>query len=273
MKISKNTKISELIRHNEAAIEVIASINPHFNKLKNPLLRKVLAPRVTIQEAAKIGNSTTEIFLSKLREIGFETDSDESNKEIFEQVSPNTNLKSFTANREIFTLDVRPILESGKDPFGEIMEAIAKLDSLNALKIVNTFKPVPLIKILEKKGYNTLVENEGELVLTYVLKPENSQKSEKPDTSELIFYVNSDEIEKLRESFGEKITEADVREMEMPLPMMTILGETEKLKDDRALFVHHKKIPQYLLPELAERKFKTFIATVSEGNVKLLIHK
>lgn len=52
MKINRQTKISAIIRHNSAAIE---AINPHFNKLRNPILRKVLAPRVTVEDAALIG--------------------------------------------------------------------------------------------------------------------------------------------------------------------------------------------------------------------------
>ena len=48
--------------------------------------------------------------------------------------------------------------------------------------------------------------------------------------------------------------------------------ELEELKEGDMLFVHHKKIPQYLLPELAERNFKTWIAEVDDENVKLLIH-
>ena len=51
------------------------------------------------------------------------------------------------------------------------------------------------------------------------------------------------------------------------------LEELEELKENGALYVHHKKVPQYLLPELAERNFKTWIAEVDENNVKLLIHK
>jgi hypothetical protein len=43
--------------------------------------------------------------------------------------------------------------------------------------------------------------------------------------------------------------------------------------ENEALYVHHKKVPQYLLPELAERNFSTWAAEVDDQNVKLLIHK
>ncbi|WP_460879947.1 hypothetical protein [Pontibacter rugosus] len=36
MEIAANTKIAALIKENEKAIEAIASINKHFEKLRNP---------------------------------------------------------------------------------------------------------------------------------------------------------------------------------------------------------------------------------------------
>lgn len=274
MKINKKTRISALIKHNEAAIDAIASISPHFNKLKNPLLRKVLAPRVNIEEAAKIGKSSVETFFEKLSEIGFEIDSEnplqKSSATEKSEIKPDKAI--FLSGRKLISLDVRPILAGGKDPFGEIMEKANLLDFQNALEIVNTFEPTPLLNILKKRGFRTLVCFEGEDVLTYVLKPENSEiQPEKP--REVVSHVELSELEKMREAFGNAVSEVDVRELEMPLPMMKILESLEKLQPGEALFVHHKKVPQYLLPELRERKFKTFVASIAEGNVKLLIHR
>jgi len=55
MKFNRNTRISTLIKEKEETILAIASINKHFLKLKNPVLRRVLAPRVTVADAAKVG--------------------------------------------------------------------------------------------------------------------------------------------------------------------------------------------------------------------------
>ncbi len=59
----------------------------------------------------------------------------------------------------------------------------------------------------------------------------------------------------------------------MPLPMTTILGELESLPNDMALFVHHKKVPQFLFPELQERNFKWSIEEKTADEVDLLIYK
>jgi len=54
---------------------------------------------------------------------------------------------------------------------------------------------------------------------------------------------------------------------------MTILEALETLPADTALYVHHKRIPVFLLTELKERNFDYRIKEVSEGEVYLLIFK
>ena len=55
--------------------------------------------------------------------------------------------------------------------------------------------------------------------------------------------------------------------------MLTILEALEKLPSDHALYVYHKRIPVFLLPELAEKKFDYRIKEISDGEVHLLIFK
>lgn len=59
----------------------------------------------------------------------------------------------------------------------------------------------------------------------------------------------------------------------MPMPMLTILELLENLPEDNALYVYHKRIPVFLLPELADRKLDYRIMEISEGEVHLLIFK
>jgi hypothetical protein len=55
--------------------------------------------------------------------------------------------------------------------------------------------------------------------------------------------------------------------------MLTILDVLEHLPQGKALYVHHKRIPVYLLPELAEKGFEYRIKEIKEGEVHLLIFK
>lgn len=54
---------------------------------------------------------------------------------------------------DIAELDVRPILKSGGEPFGEIMKAVEGLQPGQSLRLIATFKPVPLFAVMQGKGY------------------------------------------------------------------------------------------------------------------------
>jgi len=73
--------------------------------------------------------------------------------------------------------------------------------------------------------------------------------------------------------FEGKMHELDVREYEMPMPMVLILEEIENLNEGHALFVHHKRLPQYLLPELEVRGFALAKKEIDSSNMKLIIFK
>jgi len=128
-----------------------------------------------------------------------------------------------------------------------------------------------LINILQKKGYASMVKTQGGAVHTFFVKTSEPEEGERK--GEWLFHTTPGALEQEKEKFAGSLAEVDVRELEMPLPMVTILNELEALPQGHALFVHHKKIPQYLLPELEERHFKTWVAELGEGNVKLLIHR
>ena len=55
--------------------------------------------------------------------------------------------------------------------------------------------------------------------------------------------------------------------------MLTILEALKNLPLEKALFVYHKRIPVFLLPELADRKLDYRIKEICDGEVQLLIFK
>ena len=280
MKISKDTRISKLIKENPDAIEVIASINKQFRKLKNPVLRKLLASRVSIADAAKIGGSSVDEFLTKLAAIGFEIDRDRAdgndsgdithkpgekeNKYLTEDIMQELNPE------KIVKLDVRPTIEKGEDPFKDILSAIKELATDGILQIINTFEPVPMINHLRDKGFESKTERpEPGIVHTFFYRTENADEDVMPEVEN----DKPDDFGDMLAKFGDHIKTIDVRHLEMPEPMVTILQEIEQLPEGHALFVHHKRIPQFLLPELKKRDFEIFHNEIDENNMNLLIYR
>ena len=267
MIINANTKISKILKENPEAIEAIISINAKFEKLRNPLLRKLMAARTSIGMAAKIGGFGVEKFYEKLKPLGFDIDTEnpwENNQErpklpaFFNTLKPG----------QIVDFDVRPIIDAGDDPLALIVDRVKKMPKGGALKIINSFEPTPLISLLKKQGFESYVDQVDENIIeTYFYK-----------TSDAAIEINDQEKnaegwDELLQKFEEKIETVDVRHLEMPQPMMTILEAIEKLPDDQALYVYHKRIPVFLLPELKERKFDYRIKEEAPNEVRLLIFK
>lgn len=267
LKIDTHTKISHLLRENPEALEAIVSISPKFNKLRNPLLRKLMASRTTIGMASKIGGCKPEDFFAKLQPLGFEVNT-EATAEEAAQATPMPAFMKQLKPSDVLDLDVRPILNSGQDPFNMILKKVGELAPGQALRIINDFDPIPLVQLLEKRGFQTYGEVlDGGIFHTYFFKGDEVRmggaKAERR---------SADWEEKLKHYEG-RMKEIDVRELEMPLPMMTILEELDHLPADHALYVNHKRIPMFLLPELEDRKFDHRSWEIAEGDVKLLIFK
>ena len=269
MQISAKTKISEILKADKRSLDVIAGINPHFKKLRNPVLRKILAARVDIQTAAKIGGVDVQVFFDKLKEIGFEPVEEKNDKEN-NPVKKETMIDLKTG--KITVLDVREDLSKGIDPFNKIMSTIKDFKEGDILKIINTFEPSPIINVLKQKGFIAQVEYISDNEIHTYLQKKGEDISEKLN-QEALQKAKTDDLDAVLASFKDRFKEIDVRALEMPEPMVKILEELKDLPEDYALFVHHKKVPQFLLPQLDERDYVYLSKKIDHDNTKMLIFK
>jgi uncharacterized protein (DUF2249 family) len=267
MVINPNTKIAALLKQHPDALETIISISPMFERLRNPLLRKLMAGRASIYSASKISGCSMNEFFAKLAPLGFTADTNVQPKEKGMPAVPG--FIASMKKEQISIMDVRPMLGSGMDPLNAILENFKSLPTGQVLKIINSFEPVPLIRMMEKQGYLTYTETvAGNVTETYFYKKAESVPVETP-----VVKLSASDWEGVLERFGTKIRSVDVRGLEMPLPMLTILEGLDHLPDETALYVYHKRIPVFLLPELAERKFEYRLKEISDTEVHLLIYR
>jgi hypothetical protein len=59
----------------------------------------------------------------------------------------------------------------------------------------------------------------------------------------------------------------------MPQPMLRIIANLEELAVDELLYVHHKKLPVFLIPELTKRGLTFLFHHKSDQELELLIYK
>lgn len=267
MIINFNTKIAALLKHHPNALEAIISISPKFEKLRNPLLRKIMAGRTSISMASKVGGCSVDDFLMKLEELGFVID--KSTQPIMEKNKKRPDFMSFVQSGRVVEMDVRPMLALGADPLNTILEAIKNMQTESVLRIINTFEPSPLIKMLEKKGFMSYVDKiNDDLVETYFYKKTEA------NSFEIDYLMDASKgWDEVLSQFAQNTQTIDVRAFEMPQPMLMILEALEQLPENKALYVYHKRIPVFLLPELSERKFDYRIKEFSDSEAHLLIYK
>ncbi|MCC6753680.1 MAG: DUF2249 domain-containing protein [Saprospiraceae bacterium] len=268
--IDANTKIAFLINQHPDALEAIVSLSPHFKKLRNPLLRKLMASRTTIDTACRVGKIPLRLFFERLATLGFvATGTNATDKEPDAEPRPLPEAVRSLQPEKVVDLDVRPILGSGVDPLERILQEVRKLSAGHVLKVINSFEPAPLILLLKRQGFEAhAVHLDADTVETYFFRSSESvsmPKSERP--------VPGGSWEEIQNRYAASMTRLDVRGMEMPQPMFAILDALEGLEAGKALFVQHKRVPVFLLPELEERGIDYVLNDRGEGDVQMILYR
>ncbi|GGB03370.1 DUF2249 domain-containing protein [Puia dinghuensis] len=264
--INGNTRLSTIIKANKDSIEAIASLSRPLEKLRNPVLRRVMAPRVTIAEAAKIGGCSPEDFRKALAALGFQWEEEAP------PVSdpPDMQEMAVLQRATIYRFDVRNMIGEGKDPLASILEIYRDLQGNEVLCIINSFIPTPLIRLLEKEKAKVVVKTiDQEEYHTYFIPP-------MPDAAGPVVPIAAGQPfvhDRPVTIPADHIHTIDVRALEMPLPMQEILGALDKLPAGHALYVYHKRVPLPLLEHLSENDYQIQVTEVAAGDVRLLIIK
>ncbi|WP_164111924.1 MULTISPECIES: DUF2249 domain-containing protein [Sphingobacterium] len=273
--VNQHTKIAAIIKANPESITAIASLAKPLHKLKNPLLRRLLASRVTIAEAAAMGGCEIADFERVLVPLGFVFETLPIKHEHAEAATMRpdwlTNLPPHAQN----LFDVRELIDNGEDPLKMILQHYHSLPEGHALCIVNSFIPYPLISVIGKKGAQYHVETlSPDLHHTWFLKKELQGSITDNHNSSSINMLDTQEFEAILSKHTKKqIITLDVRHLPMPLPMETILQALGELNEDELLYVYHKRVPLHLMEELEDSDFAIRICEFGRDDIRLLIHQ
>ena len=266
--INRNTRITALLAVNqEAVIEALVMLNRNFSKLRNPILRNLFARRISIEDACRIAHCEVDAFLASMEQIGFCLDEKPE-----EGMVMALKAIDFSRHKNVRELDVRPYLDQDIDPLKEILKLAGSVKKGECIKIINAFEPVPLINLLHDQGFLHQVEVlEENLVITWFEKKEDPvvNLSEEHPVS-----VDKRMFDSVLDQFNpDKIRCIDVRQLEMPQPMLRIIANLEELAVDELLYVQHKKLPVFLIPELTKRGWTFLFHHKSAQELELLIYK
>lgn len=268
--ITKDWTIALLLKEYPETLDILIEASPHFKKLNNKFLRKTLAPRVSIAQAASIGGVDADVLVNNLNKVVGCIDNNvhhpiEEQQIIEEEIPMNEKpdiIIQMSKQNEII-LDVRPSIEAGIDPFKEIMKTIRSVKHSEVVHLINLFEPIPLYSILAEKGFDHWTEKIENVWNVYFYKSDTT--SDKKNNS-----VVESEADTEHE---DELLEIDVRGLEPPEPMMKILETLSQVDEHTILLVHHHREPMMLYEKLEERGFTAMAHKIEENYYKVIIRK
>ncbi|WP_242224873.1 DUF2249 domain-containing protein [Shinella zoogloeoides] len=139
-------------------------------------------------------------------------------------------------------LDVRPILKSGGEPFQAIMQAVQGLQPGQGLKLLATFRPVPLFRVMQGRGFDHEDREIGGGDWEVLFTPQ-------AEAAPVEISVDADRPE----TWPDPSDHLDLSDLDPPEPMVRILAAVEAMEPGEVLFAVLSREPVFLFPELTRR--------------------
>jgi len=242
--VRSTDRVRDVIARDLRLIDLFVSFSPHFERLRNPVMRRVVAGMVTVEQAATIGGVPTATVLDALNAaLGIApaaaTDTSDATP------TPPSTMHRRPSDRIVVEVDVREDLRAGREPFLRIMSALRTVGD-DLLRIRATFEPVPLVSVLAQRGFECETEQHAADDWSLWAWRGAPAPIASAETAELAPPCDT-------EHPGEMWL--DVRGLEPPEPMARTLVALETLPPGVTLVQVNVRIPQFLLPVLDERGF------------------
>lgn len=246
--VSLHDRVSDVLARDESLVETFVRQAPHFSKLRNRAMRRIMARLVTVEQAARTAGVEPAALVAELNAaLGIAVAGAASSAPVdTAAASAEPPAPELPAGAPFAELDVRDDLRSGREPFSRIMAAVGTLEPGSILRLHTTFEPVPLYSVLGRRGLVHRVERSepDDWVICFwhaaVSPPEN------PTAAHAFDAISPAAANEVR---------IDVRGLEPPEPMMRTLEALETLPAGHTLLHINVRVPQFLLPILVERGF------------------
>ena len=165
-------------------------------------------------------------------------------------------------------LDVREDLRAGREPFARIMAAVDTLSPDGVLVLRVSFEPVPLYRVLARRGFAHWTESseaEDWLVWFYREGATAAPAAGNPSPATPVDSAGA------APPAAASTVRLDVRGLEPPLPMVRVLEAVETLAPGQRLEVLHHRRPIFLYPQLEARGCRHATDEPEPGLVRIAI--
>ncbi len=160
---------------------------------------------------------------------------------------------------EWVTLDVREDLRLGREPLKRILNTVKTLSRGQKLRLLTTFEPVPLYRVLWVKGYaheaQHLDSGDWEILFRPRSKQHATEKTiQAQSAADTATAATASQLsQEDAQDWPPPTQHLDNRGLVPPEPMMHILQALEDLEGGQVLTAINDREPVFLFPELQAR--------------------
>ncbi len=163
LKVQASSKLSEALKLHPDVLNYIVSLNPHdFHRLHNPLMRKLMPPRITLARLAQMTHTPILTLLERIHQTAQSPLSDADRTELaslLEGEGDSHLPANLDATPEWVRQDVTTVvdlLESDArldaDPMPPIFRALKKVAQGDTVLVKHQWEPQPLYDIWSRQG-------------------------------------------------------------------------------------------------------------------------
>lgn len=244
--VTAGDRVSDVLARDESLVDVFVRYAPHFAKLRNRAMRRVMGRLVTVEQAARTANVPSAQLVRDLNAalgvVPQELDTLPSDPlpEALTKVERAEELRH-PATARVVELDVRDALRAGEEPFSKIMAAVSGLKDEEVLHLRTIFEPVPLFAVLGKRGFvHESRAHAADDWSAWFWRPDKRVGAPSPTPESPLPNEDAPTVW------------LDVRGSHPPEPMMRTLAALETLPLGHVLVQVNDRVPQLLFPLLAE---------------------
>jgi uncharacterized protein (DUF2249 family) len=170
-------------------------------------------------------------------------------------------------------LDVREDIRGGREPFARIMQAVDGLGPDGVLVLEAPFEPVPLYRVLSRRGYEHFVEQRAvdDWTVWFYRDPAQPDAAAGPAPVTPPAATSAPPAGTPTPPAGP--VRLDVRGLEPPLPLVRVLEAVEALAPGQRLEVLHDRRPLFLYPQLEARGLRHSTDEPEPGLVRIAISR
>lgn len=154
------TRLNQALDLHPDVVDYVVSLHPHdFSRLHNPLMRKLMSPRITLGRVAEMAGVPLAEFLSRLTIITGVPHHADGGRPLPNSATDAPEWVELARDTDIPVVDLRPLDERlDADPMPPVMLAAKALPPGGVMVIHHKWEPRPFYDVWSQSGFEWFAE-------------------------------------------------------------------------------------------------------------------